>query len=112
MDVARGGKDRTVIARRHGNWWFDEPLIYAGLETPDGPKGVAMVVAATRDDAPSFVDLIGVRSSVVDFLLHGGFHVIGVKCRDQTHASRQERVARVLKPAHAALVGVPLRARP
>src|SRR5690606_28290038 len=25
VDVARGGKDQTVIARRHG-MWFDEPL--------------------------------------------------------------------------------------
>ena len=29
VDVARGGRDKTILARRHG-WWFDEPLAYSG----------------------------------------------------------------------------------
>jgi hypothetical protein len=37
VDVARGGKDQTTIARRHGNW-FDKTLVYPGTATPDGPS--------------------------------------------------------------------------
>jgi hypothetical protein len=28
VDVARGGRDSTVIARRHEGYWFDVPLVY------------------------------------------------------------------------------------
>ncbi|MCP5877805.1 terminase, partial [Klebsiella pneumoniae] len=32
VDVARGGKDETIISRRH-DWWFDELLSFKGVET-------------------------------------------------------------------------------
>lgn len=67
VDVARGGKDETVIARRHG-MWFDEPIAYPGKETPDGPATAGLVVAALRDKAPIHIDVIGVGSSPYDFL--------------------------------------------
>lgn len=66
-DVARGGKDNTVIARRHG-WWFDELLAYPGTTTPDGPTVAGLCIAALRDLAPIHIDVIGVGSSPYDFL--------------------------------------------
>jgi hypothetical protein len=37
VDVARGGKDSTVIATRYGQWYA--PLkLYPGSDTPDGPR--------------------------------------------------------------------------
>lgn len=77
VDVARGGKDSTIIARRHG-MWFDEALAYAGAETPDGPAVAGLTVAARRDLAVIQIDVIGVGSSPYDFLNDAGAQVVGV----------------------------------
>lgn len=68
VDVARGGKDRTVIARRHDGYWFDKPISYPGKDTPDGPIVAGHVVTAMRDGAGINIDAIGVGSSPYDFL--------------------------------------------
>lgn len=77
VDVARGGGDKTVISRRHG-WWFDELLKYPGTATPNGPTAAAFVIAATRNGAPQHVDVIGVGSSVYDFLISANQQALGV----------------------------------
>lgn len=77
VDVARGGRDNTVIARRHG-MWFDEPLVYSGRDTLDGPAVAGLCVAAKRDDAVIHIDVIGVGSAPYDFLRQLGQQVVGV----------------------------------
>jgi hypothetical protein len=77
VDVARGGKDETIIARRHG-MWFDEPLAYPGRETPDGPTVAGLVIAASRDRAPIHIDVIGVGASPYDFLMESQQQVLGI----------------------------------
>ena len=77
VDVARAGKDKTIIARRHG-MWFDEPIVYAGSQTPDGPTTAGLVIAAMRDRAVIHIDVIGVGSSPYDFLNEASQQVIGV----------------------------------
>lgn len=77
VDVARGGRDQTIIARRHGAW-FDEPLVYPGERTPDGPSVAALTIAATRDDAVVHIDVIGVGSAPYDFLRNAKQQVVGV----------------------------------
>lgn len=77
VDVARGGRDNTIIARRHG-MWFDEPLVYPGSATPDGPTVAGLTVAAKRDDAVVHIDVIGVGSAPYDFLNGAGQQVVGV----------------------------------
>ena len=67
VDVARGGKDQTIIAPRHGNW-FGELVCYPGTETPDGPLVAGLVIKERRDKAPVHIDVIGVGSSPYDFL--------------------------------------------
>lgn len=84
VDVARGGDDRTVIARRHGIW-FDEPLTYPGAVTPDGPAIAGLVVAALRDRAPIHIDVIGVGASPYDFLKAARQQVIGVNVAESTN---------------------------
>ncbi|WP_250533967.1 terminase [Caballeronia sp. AZ10_KS36] len=76
-DVARGGQDKTIIARRHG-MWFDKLLRYPGTATPDGPTVAGLVIAATRDSAPMHIDVIGVGSSPYDFLNDARLPAIGV----------------------------------
>lgn len=85
VDVARGGRDKTVIARRH-DMWFDEPLDYPGKETPDGPATAGLVIAAMRDHAPIHIDVIGVGSAPYDFLKEAGQHVIGVNVAETSIA--------------------------
>lgn len=82
VDVARGGRDDTVIATRHatesGSKWFDQPHMRPGAETPDGPKVAGLVVAALRDYAPIMIDVIGVGASPYDTLVGLGQPVFGV----------------------------------
>jgi hypothetical protein len=77
VDVARGGRDSTIIGRRHG-MWFDEPLAYPGSTTPDGPTVAGLTIAAMRDQAVIHIDVIGVGSSPYDFLNDAGQQVVGV----------------------------------
>lgn len=73
----RGGRDNTILARRHG-MWFDEPLVYPGSATPDGPKVAGLSIGAMRDQAVIHIDVIGVGSSPYDFLNEARQQVVGV----------------------------------
>lgn len=66
VDVARGGKDKTVLAPRYGTY-FAPLKKYAGKETPDGQSVAGLVfVALGNSDAPVMFDVIGVGSSAYD----------------------------------------------
>jgi hypothetical protein len=77
VDVARGGKDQTVIAMRHG-FWYDTLQCTDGTDTPNGPVVAGMVVTAKRDHAPIHIDVIGVGASPYDQLVQARQQVIGV----------------------------------
>ncbi len=83
IDVARGGQDNTVIARRHG-MWFDQPLSYPGKETPDGPVVAGLCVSALRNNAVMHIDVIGVGSSPYDFLKQANQHIIPVNVAEKS----------------------------
>jgi hypothetical protein len=68
IDVARGGKDNTIISARHEGMWFDELKAYPGSASPDGQAVTAMALAQWRDRAPIHIDVLGVGSSPYDFL--------------------------------------------
>jgi hypothetical protein len=86
VDVARGGRDQTIIARRHG-MWFDVPLVYPGTATPDGPAVAGLSIAAKRDDAVIHIDVIGVGSSPYDFLNEARQQVVGVNVSESATAT-------------------------
>lgn len=67
MDIARGGRDQTVLVPRYGAW-FGELQRFPGSSTPDGPSAAALAVGAARDGAPIQLDVIGVGGSVYDHL--------------------------------------------
>lgn len=75
LDIARGGRDFTVIAVRYGDW-FDELRRHPGKSTPDGPSVAALAVAALRDGAPVHLDVIGVGASVYDHLKQNNIYVV------------------------------------
>lgn len=85
-DIARGGRDKTVIARRH-SLWFDLALAYPGSDTPNGPLAASLIVAALRDGAPAHVDVIGVGGSVVDHLEGNRIHVEPVNNSESSDAT-------------------------
>ena len=69
VDCARGGGDKTVIAKRYDDWI--EYRAYRGVDTPDGPSVAAKVTENVSHDAmPPFIviDVIGIGSSVYDTL--------------------------------------------
>ncbi|CAK0775815.1 Terminase [Gammaproteobacteria bacterium] len=120
VDVARGGKDLTVIARRHG-MWFDVPLSYPGRDTPDGPGVLGYVMTALRDQAVIHIDVIGVGSSPYDFISQANQQVIGVNVSERALGvdksgrltfknQRSElwwRMREALDPAHNSGVALP-----
>lgn len=65
-DPARGGTDKSCIARRHDTW-FDELLSVPGTVTHDGPSAAAFAVQHVRDGATIAIDAIGIGSSGLDF---------------------------------------------
>ncbi|MEC5161709.1 MULTISPECIES: terminase family protein [unclassified Janthinobacterium] len=86
VDVARGGRDNTIIARRHG-MWFDTALTYTGAQTPDGPTVAGLTMAAMRDNAPIHIDVIGVGASPYDFLNSNNQQVMGVNVSEKSLAT-------------------------
>ena len=83
VDVARGGRDRTVLSPRHGNW-YDKLIKLPGKSTPDGQHVVGQVVAHLRDHAPVHVDVIGVGSSPYDLLVSGKYQTVGVNVGEKS----------------------------
>jgi hypothetical protein len=67
VDPAMGGKDKFVIAPRHGTW-FDEIIRTPGSEVPDGQTGAALVIKNRRDRAVVCIDVIGWGSSTLNML--------------------------------------------
>ena len=58
IDIAQGGKDNTVIARRFDGWYA--PLVVAkGSATPDGQTAGGLVITHRRNFAKVIVDLGG-----------------------------------------------------
>lgn len=83
VDVARGGRDETIISRRHGVW-FDEIIAFPGETTPDGPSVAGQVIAQRRDLSPVHIDLIGWGASAYDFLVSNGIQTIGINGANKT----------------------------
>lgn len=84
VDVARGGRDATVIARRYGNW-FAQLIKVPGTATPNGPSVAALVMnyldkpANKHDAGPTVhIDAIGVGTSPFDILEASSVNVIPV----------------------------------
>lgn len=74
FDPARGGIDKSSVARRHDNW-FDEIVSAPGAVTKDGPTAAGFVAPLVRDGAVIAIDSIGIGSSALDFIKALGLHV-------------------------------------
>jgi hypothetical protein len=75
VDIARGGKDRTVLTPRHGAW-FGEQGIHPGSTTPDGQAVMRLILAAVGGERPAInIDVVGVGYAVQDVAKMAGLHV-------------------------------------
>jgi len=90
VDVARGGKDNTVLSPRYKNeltdYWFDKLSLHPGSETPNGRKVAGLVIAEHRDHAPIHLDVIGVGASPYDVLNEASQPVYGVNVAERATA--------------------------
>ena len=90
VDVARGGKDSTMISTRHKtdltDYWFDHLKAYPGKETPDGNTVAGLVIGERRDHAPIMIDVIGVGASPYDVLNSAGQDVHGINVSERATA--------------------------
>jgi hypothetical protein len=68
VDVARGGKDRSVWTPRYGNY-VGEQTCEAGKMTPDGSAVATKTMQLYRDEAMVNIDIIGVGTSPYDHLV-------------------------------------------
>lgn len=85
QDVARGGADENVLAKRYGAWFA--PLdVYPGKSTPDGPAAAALTLNALEGSAMVNVDVIGVGGSVYDSLAAASVAVNGINFAEHSDA--------------------------
>lgn len=90
VDVARGGKDNTILAPRHKtehtSLWFDELQVHPGKETPSGRSVAGLVIASHRDHSPIHIDVIGVGASPYDVLVDTNQPVYGVNVSERANS--------------------------
>lgn len=89
VDVARGGDDETVIARRHGAW-YDRNDSHPGKATPDGQAVAGLVFAKRKDNAPVHIDVIGVGASAYD-QLKGAVHTIAINSSEKSEKTDKSK---------------------
>ena len=87
VDVARGGKDSTVLAPKHTGMWFDKLKKFPGKETPDGQAVLGHMVSTARDQAPLMIDVIGVGASPYDLARQANQDAHGVNVSEKSLAS-------------------------
>ncbi len=88
VDVARGGKDNTVLAPRYKHpecpLWFDELELHPGSSTPNGGRVAGLVMAVHRHKAPINLDVIGVGASPYDKLKEAEQPVYGINVSEKS----------------------------
>ena len=86
VDVARGGEDQTIIAKRFGNWFA--PLIkHPGTMTPSGREVASLVKREISGQAVTVkIDVIGIGASPFDILKEGGVKIDPIHASESTDA--------------------------
>lgn len=58
VDIAQGGKDKTVLSARHGAW-FAPLKVHDGVDTKNGPAVAALIFMQMRDGPEIVLDMGG-----------------------------------------------------
>jgi len=90
IDVARGGRDFGVIAKRYDNW-FAKGIKFPGISIATGPKFAAQIIKEWEDGCTINLDALNVGYTIEDILretIEIGVNAINVgrktKMRDKT----------------------------
>ena len=86
VDVARGGADKTVLARRHDRW-FAPLIVKPGRETPDGSTVATLVVQHLMPAVPVHIDVVNVGNSPYDYLKDAQVHVFAMNGSQRSTAT-------------------------
>lgn len=122
VDIAQGGKDRTVIARRHGAW-FAKLKEHKGVDTNDGPTVAALIFMDQRDGCEVVLDMGGGygQSTYDHFSAGGGYtptkyngaHAATARDRSGTfgfynwRAQANWQLREALDPEYGAMIALP-----
>jgi hypothetical protein len=85
VDVARGGRDYTILSERQG-FWFNKLIAVPGAETPDGPSVIKVIVDNGFKEWRCKIDVIGVGSSPVDVGKSLGMNVVAMIGSSKSYA--------------------------
>lgn len=87
VDVARGGRDKTVFSPRHGAWFGQQTSIY-GEHTPDGWAALQRLIQVipTGSSPDLNIDIIGVGASLFDLALAQGLSAVSMDARNGSGA--------------------------
>lgn len=83
VDPAMGGRDRLVIAPRHGDW-FGEMVSIPGSDVPTGVAAASHVVRHVRDGAVVQIDNIGIGAACYEHLKSMGIACVPMDARQNT----------------------------
>lgn len=93
VDVARGGKDKSVLAPRWGSW-FGSLERHPGKDTPDGQEGRRLVARALMAGGEANIDVIGVGASWYDMCRDSGLPARAVNFAEGTDKLDRTKVLR------------------
>lgn len=88
-DVARGGRDNTVLAPRWGSY-LGELVVVPGRDTPDGPSVAALCASRLRDGAVVGVDSIGVGADAETSLRNAGLPYEAMNGAEKSYGSTRD----------------------
>lgn len=95
VDVSRGGKDKTTVARRYGHW-FAPIDSYAGEMTDNGMKVAALVGKSVSDSGVDYqpdinIDADGVGTSPYDILVEQEYRITAVHNGDPADEDAKDK---------------------
>ena len=96
VDVARGGKDRSVLSKRRMNVMLEQPIVWRGLDTEQLSDIIAEEYDNTdKEERPDeiIIDVIGLGAGVFDNLHYRGLPALG--CNVSERASASDRFNRL-----------------
>lgn len=83
VDVARGGRDRTVITPRKGHY-FCAQRVHPGTDTKRGQQVIGLCAPLAGPNTVVAIDVIGVGSSPFDFGGEVGMNVVAMNGSEKT----------------------------
>jgi hypothetical protein len=86
VDVARGGRDKTVVSERIGSWFAPLKAV-PGIRTPTGQAVINILKELGYEEWRCKIDVVGAGSSPVDAGRLEGMNVVAMNGSESSHAT-------------------------